>query len=322
MTKCKEPGCNAPDTKCSFGETHLSDCKYWPSDSNSEENIVIDDESEVLLPWTSMALGLTDVEFISGCSKPKIIGVIGAENAGKTSMLAAWYLLMSKGGLSQIEKRFAGSYSLIGWEAIANNLRWEPGRPLCFPPHTPSSFRRSPGLLHTAIYSQAEDIIQHYLFADSPGEWFGKWAVNTESPEAEGASWLVNNANVLLLIADRDAISKSGRARSDFKLLTRRLNVESKGRPIALVWTKADIIEDETVIDGIRDFVLSILPQINEFHIQVQINSESDTDNIAENGLLILLKWILKQNSLKVSLPEYDYVGPDPFFMIQHKDVT
>lgn len=314
MNSCSKNGCNAPDVGCSFGELDLSDCDYWSSDAYPEKEEFINKESEVRLPWTGLALGLTDVEFISGCSKPIVVGIVGAENAGKTSLLAAWYLLISKGLSTKIQRRFAGSYSLAGWESISDGLRWEPGQPPCFPSHTPSSSRRSPGLLHITFQNQATGNAQEYLFADAPGEWFGKWALNSESTEAEGARWLAKNADMFLLMADRDALSgkSKGRARSEFKRLVQRLGGELNGRPIALVWTKGDIVEDETMVNSIRDSTYSVIPEAHEFQIQVLPNSENETP---ESGLLELLSWVVEQESLKVKLPELQYTGQDPFFM-------
>lgn len=331
MGNCTEKECNAPDTDCSLGELNYKSCIHWRTDSNQEESPVEDENFELRLPWTSMALGLTDIQFISGCANPKVIGVIGAENAGKTSMLAAWYLMISKGLLNQIDRRFAGSYSLIGWEAIANNLRWEPGQPPCFPAHTPSGSRRSPGLLHMALCNTDLNTIQDYFFADSPGEWFRKWSIDSQSKEVEGARWLADNADVFLLIADREALSKHGRARANFKHLALRLKSEANGRPIALVWTKEDIvekvennegmIEEETALNKIKKHILSIIPDIQQFHIHVNTNPEIDTNDVAENGLLKLLGWVVEQRELKINLPELQYEGTDPFFMFGCKDV-
>lgn len=331
MGNCTEKGCNAPDTDCSLGELDYRSCIHWRTENDNEESPVQDEKFELRLPWTSMALGLTDIQFISGCSNPKIIGVIGAENAGKTSMLAAWYLMISKGVLHQIDRQFAGSYSLIGWEAIANNLRWEPGQPPCFPAHTPSGSRRSPGLLHMALCNTKSDKTQDYFFADSPGEWFRKWSLDSEAKEVEGARWLAKNADVFLLIADREALSTNGRARANFKHLALRLKSEANGRPIALVWTKEDIVEkveskkgmakEESTLDKIKKYVFSILPDVQQFHIHVNTNPENTTNDGAENGLLNLLKWVVEQNDLKINLPALRYEGTDPFFMFGCKDV-
>jgi len=115
-------------------------------------------------------------------------------------------------------------------------------------------------------------------------------------------------------MADRDALSgkSKGRARSEFKRLVQRLGGELNGRPIALVWTKGDIVEDETMVNSIRDSTYSVIPEAHEFQIQVLPNSENETP---ESGLLELLSWVVEQESLKVKLPELQYTGQDPFFM-------
>ncbi|HCM9213453.1 TPA: hypothetical protein N5L24_003691 [Enterobacter roggenkampii] len=269
-------------------------------------------------------MGLNDVGFISGCSKPKIIGVIGAENAGKTSLLAAIYLLVSRGISNKIGNCFAGSYSFEGWESVSTALRWEPGLAPSFPAHTPSGSRRSPGLLHLSFKEIESSITRDYLFADAPGEWFGKWALNSDSPDAEGARWLATNADIFLLIVDREALlgKNRGLARAELRRLTQRLAGEYRYRPVALVWTKGDIPEDEAMESGIREGIISALSIGKEFKVQVVLNA--NVQSTPEDPLLQLLSWIMEQPFVKGALPSIEQNTTDPFFILRQggKDGT
>lgn len=320
MNKCLNNDCYAPDVGCSFGETDLSKCKHWKEDIGEEHepNTIL--VTHIHLPWTGTALGLTDVGFISACSKPKIVGIIGAENAGKTSLLAAWYLMISRGLSSKNQNQFSGSYSLSGWEAVSANLRWEPGHIPCFPAHTPSGNRRSPGLLHMAFKNKNNDKIEDYLFADAPGEWFSKWAMNIELPDAEGARWLSTNADIFLLVADRQALSGEGkgRARSELNRLIQRLGGVLQNRPVALVWTKSDLLKDENTENIIRTNTMAVMPNTMEFETQILINENSSIS--PENNTLNLLNWILEQKVQKGKLPKFEYTGTDPLFMYGRED--
>ena len=171
-----------------------------------------------------------------------MVGIAGPQNAGKTTLLGAWYLLIGRGALTDSERQFAGSYSLAGWEAVAGSLRWAPGQAPTFPPHTTSRSGRAPGLLHLAFREDDSFRPNDLLFTDAPGEWFQKWALDRDSAEAAGARWVADLADILLLVADREGLAgeSMGAARNSIQLLARRMAAERRGRPIALVWTKSD----------------------------------------------------------------------------------
>ncbi len=239
---CSRPTCFAPETTCDLGFLDRSKCLAWKGHTqvSGGQNEVASDE--LLLPWSGSALGLADLGFVAGRRKPLVVGIAGPQNAGKTTLLASWYLLVGRGLVGEEKRRFAGSYSLAGWEAVANALRWAPGQQPSFPPHTTSRGGRAPGLLHLA-FRDAEGQARDYLFTDAPGEWFHRWAVNRESLDGEGARWVSEHADVFLLIADREALSgpSKGSARGSLQLLAQRLAAERAVRKVALVWTKSDV---------------------------------------------------------------------------------
>src|SRR5689334_15718041 len=164
MSECLQPTCFVPDTGCALGYLDRSKCPVWTTDRPaSPENVVTGDE--LLLPWSGRALGLADLSFITGRAKPLVVGILGAESAGKTTLLGAWYILLGRRAIGPKGLRFAGSYSLSGWEAVAGALRWAPGHPPAFPAHT-SSRGRTPGLLHLGFRSEHERL-KEFLFADA-----------------------------------------------------------------------------------------------------------------------------------------------------------
>lgn len=288
MDECPHPDCFAPDTSCALGNVELSTCLKWrggdaPSAPSVETN------NKILVPWTGDALGLTDLSFITGRAKPVVVAIAGSESAGKTTLLASWYLLLGRGRLLEERQSFNGSYSLNGWEAVASSMRAAPGRPPTFPPHTTSRGARAPGLLHLALREddgQRRDL----LFADAPGEWFQKWAVNADNPEAEGARWLASHANLILLVADRQALSgsKLGTARNAFQLLAKRVAAERRDRPVALVWTKADLELDPLMESVIRKAVTDEMPDAVEHSTSVFDANGGDVGQ----GLIELFDWI------------------------------
>jgi hypothetical protein len=283
MNDCSRPTCFVPDTGCDLGHISLADCPAWTSRNEAATEAPKASEHG-LLPWSGRALGLSDLVFLAGRARPFVVGVVGPYNAGKTTLLAAWYLLTGRGAVCKRDRQFAGSYSLAGWESVAGSLRWTPGQPLTFPPHTSSKGGRAPGLLHLAFRECDGSRPKDFLFTDAPGEWFQKWALNRDSPEAAGAQWIADHADILLLAADRGALAgeSMGTARNSIQLLARRIAAERRGRPIALVWKI--------------------------------VAPEEDTQSVGR-GLLELLDWILNARREKATLSTPVRATADPLFL-------
>lgn len=274
MDECSRRTCFVPDTGCDLGHVDLSKCVEWTGRA-AQDSIEAESADEVLLPWSGSALGLADLGFVAGRARPLVTGVVGPQNAGKTTLLGAWYLLLGRGAVDLEDRRFAGSFSLVGWEALAGSLRWNPGQPPSFPQHTTSRSGRAPGLLHLSFWAAKQARSTDYLLADAPGEWFQKWAVNRDSAEGAGARWIVQRADILLLVADREALSGEdmGSARGSLQLLARRLAAERRACPIALVWTKSDIEITSQMEHSIREAVLGPMPDAAEFSVSVASSS-------------------------------------------------
>ncbi|WP_172432518.1 TRAFAC clade GTPase domain-containing protein [Metapseudomonas otitidis] len=254
-------------------------------------------------------MGEADLNFVSGKIKPITIGIVGPESAGKTTILGAFYLLLGRGALTTDANVFSNSYTLAGWEAVATSLRWKPGLPPSFPPHTPSGAARAPGMLHLS-FRREDGSLRDFLFADAPGEWFQKWAINEQAADAEGARWIARYADVTLLIADREALAgpKMGTARNDFQLLAQRAMAEARGRRMALVWTKGDVDVAPAMEAQIRKAVVSGSSSIPEFTVSVYPQAD------AAEGFRELFNWILSTKRLGVNLPTAETSGHDPFF--------
>ena len=184
-------------------------------------------------------MGESDLNFVSGRVKPITVGIFGPESAGKTTILGSFYLLLGRGALTTEENVFSNSYTLTGWEAVAASMRWRPGpQPPRFPPHTPSGTARAPGMLHLA-FRRKDGSLRDLLFADAPGEWFRKWAVNQEALDAEGARWIARHADVTLLIADRQALSGSKMAVDAPSILQRFSKQRLRTLPTIQLWQRS-----------------------------------------------------------------------------------
>jgi hypothetical protein len=294
-----------------MGSMDLAKCPKWKG--VVPDAVPLDAELQsISLPWTGSALGLADLNFVTGRAKPIIVGVAGPESAGKTTLLAAWYLLLGRALLTDTAWQFGGSYSLEGWEAVAAALRWTPGQSPGFPPHTSSRGARAPGLLHIAFRHESHQL-RDFLFADAPGEWFQRWAVDEDAEDAEGARWISQHADVLLLVADRQALSgpRMGSARSAFQLLASRVAAQRRGRPVALVWTKADVEVAPEMESRIRQTVTSVMPDAAEFSVSV-LSGNSGTTGV---GFQEIFRWVLGSRRPAVQIPQAAASGNDPLFV-------
>jgi hypothetical protein len=189
-----------------MGEMKREMCAIWQESDGGSAKPATVSASNFLLPWSGNSLGLADLSFIAGRSCPKVIGIIGPESAGKTTLLAAWYLLLGRGS-TLTGNRFAGSFTLSGWENIAQSLRWTSGGGPTFPAHTSSGSQRTPGLLHLSIRRQPSNLLLDFLLADAPGEWFRSWAINKNAADAVGGCWVSQHSDVFLVMADSEALA-------------------------------------------------------------------------------------------------------------------
>jgi hypothetical protein len=317
MTACSRSNCAAPETTCDLGHFDLSKCPSWAGGPDKAEGAQ-ETGTVVALPWSGSALGLLDLRFIAGRGKPMVVAILGPENAGKTTLLGCWYLLLGRGLVGNASRRFAGSYSLTGWEAVANALRWSagwsPDNHPRFPPHTTSREGRAPGLLHLSFRS-ADGRLKDYVFTDAPGLWFQKWSINRDAVEAQGAQWIAENADVFLIVADCDALAgpDKGSARGAFQVLARRLAGERGDRPVALVWTKADVSISTEMRETVLNAVKAAMPDVIEFSVSVKAGASGE-DN-ATPAFLHLLDWTLGVRRRPVSLPRLEAAGRNLFLV-------
>lgn len=292
---CSHRGCHAPDLTCVRGEA-VEDCPHWANSAETAEapESTEDDSGskrQLRFPWTGNAMGPADLPYLAGASKVKLLTLAGASDAGKTSLLAAFYLLIAR-GIRPAGVEFAGSVTLEGWENIAGSLRWFATSGPSFPPHTSSGGGRHPGMLHLSLDTTQSRC--ELVAADAPGEWFSYWASNQASPLAEGARWLSERTDVFLVIADSQALAGSHRGQARVALidLLRRVGAEAAGRPLALVWTKCDVMLPTEMETRIREAAQRSLRDFQEFRVSMLPPRDDEARNRGQ-GIMELLQWIL-----------------------------
>lgn len=245
--KCPRKHCYAPHVSCALGED-LSDCPEFALQAEAATPLQAE-ETTGALPWTGLGLGADDVATVAAVGRPSTIALVGAPSAGKTTILATAFLALRRGE-SLGGYRFAGSFTLLGWQIVSSYLEWPPHGRGGFPPHTAAADVRSPCLLHLRLLD-ADGRVRELLLSDMPGEWFTTWSIN--SNEGEGAVWLATHADGFIVVADREALGspQRGRARGDYEALARRVHSVAAGRYVLPVVSKADIPIPEPVMASI-----------------------------------------------------------------------
>ncbi|MFI5386993.1 MAG: hypothetical protein ACHQ50_12840 [Fimbriimonadales bacterium] len=227
-------------------------------------------------PWTANTLGLDDVRWIAARGRPRVVAPIGGRNAGKTTFLVSLYIGWCR-GVEIPGARFAGSFSLGGWENLAFYLRYPPhGVGPGFPPHTPASSKAVPGLLHLALRN-SDGALNDVLLADAPGESFSRWAVNTQDQQAMEARWCEEHADAFVLFIDAEAMvsNERGAACVEFHRLARRLAHVTARRPVAILWAKSDIEIPPDFRQRIRQPLGEWFPEAPEFSVSVKAKGRS-----------------------------------------------
>ena len=201
-------------------------------------------------PWSGLPLGKVDAEAIAGTGHPRLIALVGLSGSGKTTALAAFWTLLRRGH-RPAGHDFAGSYTLLGWHAIARHMAWHPEGNREFPPHTTATGEREPALLHIAL--KRGDSVYDLLFTDLPGEWFREWAFDRDA--VPGANWIAEQADLLMLLSDSKALSGEARgiARAQYNTLAARVAEEANDSPVLPVRAKADLPLSKAMEKGLSE---------------------------------------------------------------------
>lgn len=290
---CKNVGCHAPIHFCLelAGPEHEK-CEFFEKAGVAEAPAKAVKRSSVAtsIPWTGEWLRPDQLDLLSHRGRPRIIGLVGSSGAGKTTYLAMLYSLLYNG--KHIENwDFAGSYTLNGWELQAKTLLVQEDGSVRNPDATPSD-KDFYSLYHLAL--RHDGFLHDILFADSSGEVFSKWADNVNDPAAENARWIYDNAHAFLFFVDCEAIiEQRGRAKRDIVQLAEQVKRDLRGRPVVIVWSKADLAEQmrENIVEAITGSLAETFP--GAISLEISNYSKSDSDQLCHVNNVGVAKTVL-----------------------------
>ena len=295
--KCNKSNCTAPRGLClEDASNEFQKCEHWLGNDNSDNIAIKNDQENKLaskrLPWTGEPFQPDDIHLVSQRSSPLIIGIIGGSDAGKTSYLGMLYTLLFNGKKFK-QWSFAGSHTLAAWETLSQYLKIKPNGETEFAPPTPSNPDYY-SLYHLAL--KKETLFKDILFADSSGEVFKTWSEDINDPSAENAKWIYNKASAFIFMVDSIAlIEKRGLAKKEIVNMARQIAANLNNRPIAVVWSKADRIQD--IRDNIKSAVTKELTEIFDGakHFQVSNYSKSDPDTLCHKNNMQVTEYLLEK---------------------------
>lgn len=307
--RCSHSECIAPQSACHLGQDTTT-CEHWttPVGTTAAQNRTAQEMGRTRLAWSGLPLGLQELTIVAARNKPYLVSIVGPHNAGKTTLLGMAYSHLWHGGRFGTAQ-FAGSFTLSGWENIAQYMRWCDDTPPHFPPHTELTEARTPGLLHLA-FRQPNDKLTDWLLTDAPGEWFKRWSLDEQAPEVEGARWMAQNSSAFILVLDCEWLSgpERGGARTAYQQLINRLASARKDRPLAAVWSKADQIVDEGKFVALKQHLTRFLAPLVEFRVSVKTENGQNRPTTAE--LARLFSWLNENQEKKTPV----LLSPAPTF--------
>jgi hypothetical protein len=300
---------------CAYGELdYRATCKFYGKDAaKGIDAMATAPELVTEFPWTGGPFGVDDLEWLAARGRPMVFIPVGAHNAGKTTFLAATYLGLCHG--SEFEgHRFAGSCTFGGWENLAAYMRYAPeGIGPHFPPHTVNTGQRVPGLLHLAL-RRADGMLVDTLMADAPVEWFNKWATNVAHEDGVGARWTANHADGFMFFVDSEDLAGANRgvARDDLFKLAQRLADARAGRPIAVVWSKADVAVRPAIRVQVETRLKQLFPDARAFSVTVR---HAQPASAATRDYLSVVSWLLNWNAERHELAPLSIRCPNNPFL-------
>ena len=309
---CAREHCFPHETGCDAGNPDIATCPNYEAAKKQGERVEAEPTDTMRMPWTGRPMGGKDIGFLAARSRPTIVSVIGPHDAGKTTLLAAIFLAVFEAGEASEGDRFDGSYSMSGWNDVSGFLTLDADGISHFPPHTPDSDSRIPGLLHLAFSNSRSR--NNLLFADAPGEWFTRWSVDPGAEGAKGAAWVTSNAGRNLLVADSAALAGPTRhsAREKFDRLVGRLADVTHATNSALVWTKSDIAVPDGMTNQIETSFRRHFGDAPIFRTQIPIE-DGEIVQARPKALLEVLEWTLQAPASQSARFDRAHDSEDPF---------
>ena len=290
--------------KCVEGHDDLAKCPFYGREPEEVDDGPDDDDQDATdafdgthLP-DALPLERGRADNVLAMLPSRMIGVIGAYDSGKTSVIAGLYDLFQMGPVSDVT--FAGSSTLHGLEIICHDARVASERD---EPHSERTKRGEVRFYHIDV--RRDGAIQSMLIADRSGEEYEE--VADLAVNATGMFELRRADVVTVLVDGRRLASPSDRAdvMGAIPLIIRGMveNGAFVRRPnLAIVLTKDDAVQASprkerveqdfrAIVGGVRE---AFAGHFGEFGSFVTSASPRDTNVVRGAGLGEMLEFWMK----------------------------
>lgn len=293
--KCKNPDCAAPKIPCHLNGEDYINCEFWVAEvaESKPKKTVKNLSGKSNIGWSGDPLIPEEIQIISRRSSPIMFGVLGKQDAGKTTYLAMVYTLLLNGKkLSDYD--FAGTKTILGWDELHHKLRILKGD-VSFPAPTSVNSNRQ---YHLSLRNK-QGLLKDILFSDASGEVFTLWANDRNDPLAENARWIYDNSNGFMLFIDCQAlIDQKNLAKREIMNIAQQLTHNLNSRPVIAIWSKADKKKDvhPAICESLSAELKSMFPNYNEIEISNYL--DPGPDELVHKNNLSAIDWMLEKTTI------------------------
>jgi Double-GTPase 2 len=150
-----------------------------------------------------LTLGISETGQLMSRRYCRVVGILGAPDAGKTASLASLFLLLGREKLTGF--RFADSRTIMALNEISQGARrWNKGSPPDqMTSHTELAEDRPAGFLHLRVRRHADNAAFDFLLPDLPGEWSDSFIDKNRSDRLD----FLKSADVVWIMVDGRQLS-------------------------------------------------------------------------------------------------------------------
>jgi hypothetical protein len=204
--------------------------------------------------WGGGKLNQEAAEELMRGSPARVFAILGPAKVGKTCLLTAFFLELAQGQHHELPYRFAGSRSLLGFQALcARAAAWGGSEDEEIVDRTKVGESDDASVFfHLSLRpeSRSDDRVLDVLLTDVPGEWVTSLAIH-DSPETRQRLGWLSRADIVMALVDAAALVEEGGQKEDqrfARVIERAFEIsrESERRPaVVVVFTKIDKLRDE-----------------------------------------------------------------------------
>lgn len=278
--RCRRPDCTLPHGgRCALINQYpnpLADCvELWRVESETAgEDVVakadsVEDRTTTeaasldpaveadAAPWGGRHLDLLEADNLLRRSLARVICVLGPHGAGKTCLLASFFLQLATGQRHSFPYRFASSRTLYGFnDLIERANRWTGREGEEIVGHTPKERTERPGQFLHLGFRPADPHDQRHvdvLLSDVPGEWISDWTLHAEEEATARVNFIQRCDGVVVVVDAAVLMEPKGRTMdasigSIIRRLIDELPARRTPRPLALVFSKFDLIVKQSPV--------------------------------------------------------------------------